>query len=108
MGSIKVFFFGAKEPLEVIFSPKKGKKKKEEVIFKFKKFSSVLCHLRYSRRKRENEHVYIYIYIYGSQIFSSFMEDFPQFGDKREKIHYSATIYLSLFTYYYSSVTDEY
>ena len=58
------FFFGAKEPLEVIFSPKKGKKKKEEVIFKFKKFSSVLCHLRYSRRKRENEHVYIYIYIY--------------------------------------------
>ena len=51
---------------------------------------------------------YIYIYIYGSQIFSSSMEDFPQFGDKREKIHYSATIYLSLFTYYYSSVTDEY
>ena len=52
--------------------------------------------------------MYIYIYIYGSQIFNSSMEDFPQFGDKREKIHYSATIYLSLFTYYYSSVTDEY
>ena len=44
---------------ELIFSPKK---KNKELIFKFKKFSSILCHLRYYCRKIENEHVCTYIY----------------------------------------------
>ena len=45
----------------------------EELIFKFKKFSSILCHLWYYCRKRENEHVCTYIYRHGAWALAAYV-----------------------------------
>ena len=60
LGSIKaLFFFGSKRTLRSNILPQK----KKELIFKLKKFSSILCHLRYyCRCYRKWPYVYIYIY----------------------------------------------
>ena len=84
-------FLGAKEPLEVMFSPKK---KNKELIFKFKKFSSILCHLQYYSRKRENEHVCTYIYTHGAWALAANVA--PRDTQKQHSKSHSNSILISI------------